>query len=525
MAVESEELNLQEAWRRVKRESQTRQYLAEPFEIPLVEVDSTKWLDALRARISAGYNPGAAGVLELPKGAGAVRPIARLRLDDRVLYTALVGASLQQISPAVAWAARTVDYSHPLNDDGSGGWLRAPVQGWGAFREESLSRLDAGAQWVIVTDVTAFYENVDLKTLMSDLSAIGVSLPVQQLLSKLLNRWAAVTGRGLPQGAQASDVLSKLYLNPVDLSLRNLGVDHLRYSDDIRIFCASRTEALTVLRDLARLLRGRGLHLQTAKSRVMRADDARVLFEGVVPALRAIRQRFLKDVAELFDLGDPYLSVAEVDELLNDNPNDAPVAVLREAFDSYIGEADGDRLDKTLLHFLVNRLGAASDPHVLPQVRRLLVSHPEETQILLHYIDRVDAFAEMEPVILGHTASREGQVYDWQTWEILNWLDSRPLARDSAAFRYARERAFAASSPPLVRAVARRIVGRYGNVADLQALEAAYGTAANDLERAQILCSLKRMEVSRRNSFLARAAGDGDLPDRAVRLVRAARPD
>jgi len=45
-------------------------------------------------------------------------------------------------------------------------------------------------------------------------------------------------------------------------------------------------------------------------------------------------------------------------------------------------------------------------------------------------------------------------------------------------------------------------------------------SAMSELERAEIICCLKRMEKNRRNAFLARAETDGDLPLRAVNRVR-----
>ena len=81
----------------------------------------------------------------------------------------------------------------------------------------------------------------------------------------LLNRWAQPRAKGIPQGFSASDILAKIYLNPIDRALRNGGFTHLRYVDDIRIFCKSRLEAKRGLLLLNDLMRKRGLNLQSAK--------------------------------------------------------------------------------------------------------------------------------------------------------------------------------------------------------------------------------------------------------------------
>jgi hypothetical protein len=57
-------------------------------------------------------------------------------------------------------------------------------------------------------------------------------------------------------------------------------------------------------------------------------------------------------------------------------------------------------------------------------------------------------------------------------------------------------------------------------MADLERLEASYGAVHDDLEKAQVLVSLKRMETGRRNSFYGRAIGDGPSCERAIRLIK-----
>jgi hypothetical protein len=57
-------------------------------------------------------------------------------------------------------------------------------------------------------------------------------------------------------------------------------------------------------------------------------------------------------------------------------------------------------------------------------------------------------------------------------------------------------------------------------MADLERLEASYSGIHDDLEKAQVLTSLKRLEAGRRNAFYGRVAGDSVLCERAIRLVK-----
>jgi hypothetical protein len=74
--------------------------------------------------------------------------------------------------------------------------------------------IDAGAAYVVMADITAFYENIDLGLLLSDL------IEAINQISSCLNKWAQVQGRGIPQGQSPSDILAKLYLNSIDQTLK-----------------------------------------------------------------------------------------------------------------------------------------------------------------------------------------------------------------------------------------------------------------------------------------------------------------
>ena len=71
-----------------------------------------------------------------------------------------------------------------------------------------------------------------------------------------------------------------------------------------------------------------------------------------------------------------------------------------------------------------------------------------------------------------------------------------------------------------LRTAARSVLGQEGDQSDLEAIEGSYDTIFGDLERADLVDALARMETSRRNAFLGRVSSDGELVSRAVRRVR-----
>ena len=73
-----------------------------------------------------------------------------------------------------------------------------------------MIRIAQGADHVVITDIAGFYENIDIGLMLSDLRAVDDNGPVGQRLSECLNKWSLshVSGRGIPQGFAASDILA-----------------------------------------------------------------------------------------------------------------------------------------------------------------------------------------------------------------------------------------------------------------------------------------------------------------------------
>ena len=64
------------------------------------------------------------------------------------------------------------------------------------------------------------------------------------------------------------------------------------------------------------------------------------------------------------------------------------------------------------------------------------------------------------------------------------------------------------------------VLGSSGNEADLDNIENNYTAVATELERAEIIAALERLETGRRNSFYNKVKSDGDLVRRAVDSIR-----
>lgn len=512
-------LNLQSALSRVRLDhEERREFVERPHEFSLVGIDEDGWLQNLRAKIVTGFAPSAAIVADIPKGAGAVRPGALLTLEDRVVYAAAVAAALPQVFAALEWSQGNIDFAYLLNRPGARTWFKTQFNGWNQFRNKSLEHIRNGASYVVITDITGFYENISIQRLFSDLRQINVDPEIAGLISQCLNHWAVVEGRGIPQGLSASDILAKVYLNPCDHQMNAGNSTFLRYVDDIRMFCATKAEAKQTLVQLIRQLRQRGLNLQSAKTKILIAAKATRQIEGFVPQIQSIQRQFIRKVLEETGQMNPYITLPQA-ELLLENRNDGiSIIALREAFRAYFMDPDVD-FDKSVFHFLLNRLGNLRDRFAADYCISILSEHPEETSSALNYLQKV-AVNNGDLSAIERLVRSDEAVYEYQIYQVLQWLVRLNDKPSDSLIGFARDIAFNQGRAKYVRAMAREIVAMHGSVGDLDDIQTSFANAADDLERAQILCALRRMEPSRRNSFLRRNEGHDDFCARGSALVR-----
>jgi hypothetical protein len=182
----------------------------------------------------------------------------------------------------------------------------------------------------------------------------------------------------------------------------------------------------------------------------------------------------------------------------------------------------GVSFNRTLFHYLLNRLGKQKDPYAIGYSLRQFNSRPQETQPILDYFAEVAKFDDVFPALEGFLNSVDC-IYDYQIYQIFQWLNSIGVRPTDGLVAIARRLTFDNARPSYLRAVCRTVLQRHGTTADLHRLEGSYGSLHEELEKAQVLVSLMRIEVGRRNAFYGRVAGDGLLCERAVRLVKAQR--
>lgn len=497
-----------------------RTFVANPVLITLIEANLDEWLDELAESLASNnYQPQDIETVEVPKPGGAVRPGANSTPEDAVVYAALVDNIYDAVADRIGEPPNSADYSYqPLRRPLSGPRFKNSFSCWQEFEEESRRQTELpGTESVVGLDIAGYYEHISIESLASEVRSLTGDSATSELLTQLLQKWAVARGRGLPQGYGASDLLGRLYLHAVDEQLQASGIRAVRYVDDFRIFCGSQKEALEAIIALTRMLRPRGLSLQSQKLKLMSPADARMEFDGVIPVVRAADKEFREQLMEILGISDRYLSLGEAETLMDEQAGDWPTEVLERVLKERI-EPDLRTANKSLLHFVLNRLGSARNLSALSICGELLTLRPEETDWVLRYVSRCAGWDTLIEPLQGVLTQSP---YDYQRYQIVQWLCLNPEFDPGGEIKnQIHVMASSRANPSFLQSAARRYLAIHGRQSDWDMISQQYSSATNHYERAEIIFSIRRMEPVRRNGLYGGWKTDGVYERRAVDWVK-----
>lgn len=445
-----------------------------------------------------------------------VRPGSLLSVEDALLYTLIVGKLHTNIRKRLEWSQGTVDVAYQLQEPSKIEWLKGGFSVWRQMREMSLDTLKEGFRYVVVTDITGFYENIDISRLVSELRETGADEELVNLLSKCLNKWAHPRGKGIPQGYSASDILAKLYLEPLDKALTNKGMRHYRYVDDLRVFCTSHLDAKRSIEFLTSQLSIRGLNLQSAKTKILSREEAKSVFDGVTETIEALNHQVLEEIADGLAANGYVFERHELVRALQLHKGPPP-ETLERAFVEQFLETERS-FDKTLFTYLLRRLGKCRSVIAAEYCMNALSAHPEHTEDVLEYLRSIGP-RDADVRALERFAASSG-AYEHQQYLIIRWFFENDIESEYLLFQM-RVASFDRNKAKWLRSYALAYLGRYGDQSDLDLIEGSYQEASSEIEKAEIVGAVSRMERTRRNAFYARISDDGPLVGFAVRFSKA----
>ena len=235
-----------------------------------------QYLRELEAALKAGrYEPMAVLRVEIPKGAGKMRPLGIPAVKDRIVQMALKFV----IEPI--FEREFLDTSYGFR----------PGRGCKDALREVDRLLKAGYTHVVDADLTSYFDTIPHAQLMVRVGERVSDGRILELIEAFLHqdivkgaqRWTP-TG-GTPQGAVISPLLANVYLHKLDCLMRDKGTlaaeqngyQMVRYADDFVVLCQTADQARAGLGLVQAWVEENGLTLNPDKTHV---GDCRELGQG-----------------------------------------------------------------------------------------------------------------------------------------------------------------------------------------------------------------------------------------------------
>jgi hypothetical protein len=273
--VEDFSNRLEDAWQYLQLNAGDP-YLPDVISLADVRNEWPAFKKSLVRKVEGGeYSPTVIDVIDFPKDALNVRPLSRFSLEDRLVYE----ACLFTVAPIIDAAIPRRVFSYRWSR-----WKRrlySPKTRWIHMqrRARQIHRRNLG-HLLLRTDISAFYEYIDLGILHGELRRLELPSWALSTLEDFLRDFNSFSKAwGLPQGPDTSGVLANLYLLPLDNMISRLGLQHVRYSDDLMVFAPTWKELKSVLMQLNGICRSRHLTLSSAKTKIIPAAEVPAEFE------------------------------------------------------------------------------------------------------------------------------------------------------------------------------------------------------------------------------------------------------
>lgn len=232
----------------------------------------------------------------VPKSGYSTRPAVETSFIDRIIYQAYVDKLAENLDIVLHPQIYSFRYNTGKKNDKY--MFHYSIEQWKKYVYQTKSVLDEDRPFLVVADITNFFENINtsllsenLKSLIHDYAHPAVKDELSRVadgISELIRQWndkQINSEFGIPQNRDASSFLANLFLNKIDriMIYSNNHKYYYRYMDDIRIVCESKAEAIKAIYDLSIAMRDLGLNLNSSKTTIFNLQEHKDIIEEFLP--------------------------------------------------------------------------------------------------------------------------------------------------------------------------------------------------------------------------------------------------
>ena len=426
--------------------------------------------------------------IDVPKSNFTIRPMSRPHLEEWLILEAIVKFISNEIyennNELCLRSYSTLSFKKEL---------KKSTSAWLMFDERARDFYKAGYKTAVITDITAYYENISLEELRNRLhNFISENKEINNcidVLFKLFRRWSQdrIANYSLPQGPFAASFFGDIFLDHVDRKMEKYE-GYFRYMDDIRIFCKNELEAKIALKDLIIALRDLKLNINAKKTDILVNEQ--------------IEDRLFDKHHELMSFID------ETIESKNYKLISTEVAYsLQMLFDISFKD---DPFERRHLNFSLYRLGILYNSGIdinhdliINKILTNFDSKPHHTSLfcdfLINFPQRKDIFVSILDFIKS-----EKNIYEWQEMKllqcILNFNITLSDNEKSVFYDCGKDR----NRHPFVNCFYILLSGKYGKNRDRELLIDIYDEKDNEYIKMAIILSVQELALPSRNTFYNR---------------------
>jgi len=526
----ADELNLDLAWRKTKRDfgHYMNSFVNTPYVIDILDRRQDQWLANLRERLAdendgvetedSQYEPRPTRIIDVPKSQYHLRPASVLYIEDAVVYSALMLMLYDDIRESISWSAGSRRFSHILYEDKTedNRWQTFERDHWQDMEDEKI-RLAQEYDYVLETDVSGFYENIDIERAISVIREMTSQTAVAMELWELLDIWAEPRKRGVPQGYGPSDIIAETYLDSIDRRLENHNLDHLRFNDDFFVFCETRDEAIHTQNLLEKWFRAMGLNMKAGKTEIRDGDTAQADYEEPQSVFRELREQIEESgeeeqsappqAASPYGAGStppaaaPYAG-EEGDDGDEGEPDLINEEALEQAYQEHIENVPFEDLPRHLFRYIINHLGNA-DNHIAVEYCREYIrqGRPDVRRIIYKYFDDLSENSTIADELAQDITDNRLR-YAYHEFVIMRWFFERDFG--SPEICHAARKTLDRDGLLEARDYAIAILGEFGDYSDWENIEMRYTQEIRPTSRAVMAYALRNFEPRHRDSFYSR---------------------